>query len=111
MLALLPVALTAAHLVLTAQEPSTLNVAPSCRATAVIRHSAGGPNACLQAERRARATLTNQWNTFSRAERTRCRTLATLGPPSYVELLTCLQMAKAAENLPREGTLHTRAQD
>jgi hypothetical protein len=111
MVALLPVALTAAHLMLTAQEPPALNVAPSCRAAAVIRHGGGDLNACLQAERRARATLDKQWRTFSRAERTRCDTLATLGgPPSYVELLTCLQMAKSAENLRGGGTSNMRVQ-
>jgi len=112
MFAVLPVALTAAHLVLTAQEPPTLNVAPSCRAATVIRHGGGALNACLQTERRARVTLSKQWNTFGRAARRRCDTLATLGgPPSYVELLTCLQMARAAEHLPGDGTSRMRVQD
>jgi hypothetical protein len=38
------------------------------------------------------------------------RALARLGgPPSYVELLTCLQMAKTAKNLPTDGEMNGRA--
>ena len=111
MSALLQVVLTAAHLVLpTAYEVPKLNVAPSCQAAAVglIGQSKGSVSACMQNERQARAKLQKRWNTYSRAERTRCEQLDTLGgPPSYIELLTCLQMAKLARNLPDSGGLTT----
>ncbi len=101
--ALLPTLLTAAHLVLTAQHVPTLNVAPSCHAAAdaLMHRGKHGATVCLQDERRARAKLQKQWLSFSRAERAHCRQLTTLGgSPSYVELLTCLQIAKAARALP-----------
>jgi hypothetical protein len=106
--ALLPVVLTAAHLVLTSQEVPKLNVEPSCRAAAVglIGRGNRSAEACVSDENQARATLTRQWSSFSRRERSRCQQLSTLGgPPSYVELLTCLQMAKAASKLPDKGGL------
>lgn len=103
---LLPVILTATHLVLTAQEVPQLNVEPSCHAAAgaSIRHGRPNASTCLRNEQRARAKLKQQWNTFTGAERQRCVALSRLGgPPSYVELLTCLQVAKAAKNLPNDG--------
>jgi hypothetical protein len=109
--ALLPTVLTVAHLVLTAQHVPTLNVAPSCRAAAdtAIRQDKQGTSSCLQDERQARAKLQKQWRTFTRAERAHCRQLTTLGgPPSYVELLTCLQIAKAARALPTDKEMGGR---
>ncbi len=101
--ALLPVVLIATHLVLTAQEVPNLNVEPSCRAAAnaVSQQGKRDPNACLQDEKQARAKLKKQWGSYSAAERERCVELTTTGgPPSYVELLTCLQMAKDVKKLP-----------
>ncbi len=109
--ALLPVVLTAAHLVLTAHEVPRLNVEPSCRAAAdaLIRQGRGNAHACMQDERQARAKLEKQWRSFSGKERTRCQELTTLGgPPSYVELLTCLQMAKDARTLPSDREMDGR---
>ena len=111
MLALLPVMLTAAHLVVpTAYEVPKLNVTPSCQAAAVglIGQGKSSFSACIQNEQQARAKLRKQWNAYGRAERTRCEQVETLGgPPSYVELLTCLQIAKEAKNLPDSGGLTT----
>jgi hypothetical protein len=110
--ALLPVILTATHLVLTAREVPHLNIEPSCHAAAgvSIRHGSPNASACLRDEQRARAKLKKQWSTFTGAERQRCVALARLGgPPSYVELLTCLQMAKTAKNLPTDGEMNGRA--
>ena len=106
--ALLRVVLTAMHLSLTAHAVPERYVEPSCRAAAdtMIRKGRRDPHACLQDERQARAKLKKEWTTFSQAERTRCRELTTTGgPPSYVELLTCLQMAKDARKLPPGGRL------
>ncbi len=110
---LLPVVLTAAHLTLTAQEVPKLNVEPSCRATAgaLIRQKHRDTSACMQDERQARTKLKKQWSTFTRAEREHCRQLTTLGgPPSYVELLTCLQLAKAARKLPDDSEMNGRVE-
>ena len=102
---MLPAIMTATHLMLTAQEVPKLNIYPSCQAAAdaLIRQGSSS-HACIQDEHQALAKLTKQWASFTRAERTRCEQLTTLGgPPSYVELLTCLQMAKDVKALPNSG--------
>lgn len=104
--ALLPAIATATHLILTAQEVPQLNIRPSCQAAAdtLIRQGKRNASACLQDEHEARVKLVKQWKNFTRAERTRCEDLTRLGgPPSYVELLTCLQMAQDARALPASG--------
>jgi len=76
---------------------------PSCRAAAVM--TTAGFDSCMNDEKSARAMLQSQWDQFSASERTSCvETTTTGGPPSYVELLTCLQMARDARNLPADKT-------
>lgn len=101
--ALLPVVLAATHLALNVADVPNLNVEPGCHAAAEAMKGQGNrePKACLRDEQLARATLQKQWHTFSVAERTRCVRLTTLGgPPSYVELLSCVQIAKDVRKLP-----------
>lgn len=58
---------------------------------------------CVQDEMKAKSSLSDQWDQFKIAERQRCTRLATLGGlPSYVELLTCLEMARQAANIPKD---------
>jgi hypothetical protein len=76
-----------------------LNVNSSCQAEAAAAPE--GKRQCLKDEQDARETLTRQWEKFTAADRQRCTQLATLGgTSSYVELLTCLQMAVDASKLP-----------
>lgn len=100
---LLPVILTAAHLVLVADEVPKLNVEPSCRAA--VEASVGenrDTNACLHDEQQARNQLEKNWNQYSSIEKEHCLRLSQLGGlPSYVELLTCLQMAKDVKSEPK----------
>jgi len=110
MTALLPVVLvTASHLVLASGVPN-LNIAPSCQAAiaaASVGHNRDN-GACLREERLAHGKLQQQWHQFSGAERAQCLKLSRLGgDPSYFELLTCLQLTKAAENIP--GAQHPPA--
>jgi hypothetical protein len=93
--AILPVILAASHLVLVSDVPR-LNVEPSCRAAAQAAIGQNrDTNACLRDENQARDTLQKEWSDYSGGERERCLRLSQLGGmPSYVELLTCLQMAK-----------------
>ena len=73
------------------------------------RNTAGGDAAvlgsCMRDEQRARQKLTAEWETFPHADRTECTALAKLGPvlQSYVELITCLEMAKDARALPKSA--------
>jgi len=50
---------------------------------------------CIRSEQEARTTLASQWTQFSPASKRECVELQgdAAGPQSYVELLTCLQMA------------------
>ena len=48
---------------------------------------------CVNDENRARQQLVSQWSKFSAASRSQCLPLEGIGgDPSYVSLLTCLQM-------------------
>jgi hypothetical protein len=49
-------------------------------------------DSCLQKEEAARDQLRNGWASFPARDRTECSGAATIGPPSYVDLLTCLEM-------------------
>ncbi|MBS0534993.1 MAG: hypothetical protein JSR72_13125 [Proteobacteria bacterium] len=58
---------------------------------------------CVQDEMNARSKLNDEWARFNISERQRCMRLATLGGlPSYVELLTCLEMAREAANISED---------
>jgi hypothetical protein len=81
-----------------------LNVDPTCDAA----QSAGvmlkrDKQTCLNEEHDARDTLAKQWSQYPSADRTRCAESTKMGGvPSYVELLTCLEMAKSARELPKD---------
>lgn len=48
---------------------------------------------CVNDENRARQHLVSQWSKFSASSRSQCLPLESIGgTPSYVSLLTCLQM-------------------
>jgi len=106
--ALLPAFVAASHLVLAAQDVPRLNIEPSCQAAT---ESAATENrtvdACLRDEQAARNDLEKQWESYTEAEQARCLRLSNQGgAPSYVELLTCLQLAKASQQLPSEDRLN-----
>ncbi|HEY0568084.1 MAG TPA: hypothetical protein VGD13_08150 [Xanthobacteraceae bacterium] len=81
------------------------NIEPSCKAAGV----SGGDvrrNACLRTEREAREQLNKDWGGFVAADRTRCVETSTMGGASrsYVELLTCLEIARDVRKLPKDNT-------
>jgi hypothetical protein len=109
---LLPIILTGTYLLLAADKVPELNVEPSCRAAtaADVRIS---PNrdetACKRDENAAHDKLSQQWDQFTATEQAHCVRLSTLGgSPSYVELLTCLELSKQAKALPSD--IHTSGQ-
>lgn len=105
--ALLPMLLAGSHLMLVADRVPQLNTDPNCHAAAAV--SAGfdrSEDSCKRDESDARGKLEQEWTQFTSTQKTHCVSLANLGgPPSYVELLTCLEIAKAADNLPKEDRL------
>ena len=59
--------------------------------------------ACERDENNARAALEKEWSQFTLSDKAHCVRLGTLGgSPSYVELLTCLEMAKGAKEHPAD---------
>jgi hypothetical protein len=101
---LLPILLTSSHLILAADRVPEFNIGPSCRASTTASAVANrDESACTKDEQAARAKLDQDWGQYSAAQKTQCVSLSTLGgPASYVELITCLEMSKAAAALPRE---------
>lgn len=111
---LLPILLVGSNLMLVADTVPNFDVAPSCRAatqaSAVVNRDEA---ACKKDEDNARAKLQQDWAQYTPAQKNHCVQLATLGgPASYVELVTCLELAKAAHDLPRDmldsGTIGSR---
>ena len=81
-----------------------LDVEPSCRAAAAAAMVVGrtGDN-CRADEKAARDMVAREWDTFSAADRRHCHSLVTTGgPPSYVELLSCLEVSRDARKVDQD---------
>jgi len=79
--------------VLAADGVPVLNVKPTCQGSEVAAVNPGQTlDTCLQKEEAARDQLRKGWANFPARDRTECSGAATIGPPSYVDLLTCLEM-------------------
>jgi uncharacterized protein YecT (DUF1311 family) len=58
---------------------------------------------CVADEQQALTQLQTQWSQFRGADKAQCTEEANIGgTPSYVDLLTCLQAAKLAGQLPKQ---------
>jgi hypothetical protein len=107
--ALLPVLLTASHVVLAAETIPKFNVELTCRAAAEASTSPGrGSRDCQRDETDAQGKLQQDWAQYTSTQRANCVRFAGLDrAPSYVELLTCLEMAKQAQEVPEESKVGT----
>jgi len=98
----------AAQLVVTvADSVPTIDFERGCRASAAGSASLGivvdnqSISDCMTEERDARDKLAQQWVQFPPGDREHCEREAALGQmPSYVELQTCLQIARETKTLP-----------
>jgi hypothetical protein len=90
-----------------ADEVPTFDIRKSCKVDVqAFQGSASGQassTGCLKDEENARTTLVSQWTQFAQDSRTRCVRMVGDGAASqsYVELLTCLQLAKDVKGLPK----------
>jgi hypothetical protein len=77
----------------------TLKIEPSCKAAGMENIGTGRTvDSCLNDEHAARDDLTKVWASFSAADKTHCLSMvSTGGSPSYVELLSCLEMSRDAK--------------
>ena len=93
-------------IVLLAQKPAfaddvpKLDVNTSCKA-ATQAYSASSVAQCLTQEENARQLLATQWNGFPVGSRAQCVRMmnSIAATQSYVELLTCLQIARDASKV------------
>ena len=110
--ALLPIILTASHIVLVADAVPKFNVEQTCRRAGEVSVSLGrSAGDCKRDEDDAHGKLQQDWAQYSPAQRTSCVRFSSLGSsPSYVELLTCLEMAKQAKELPEASKMGTSGQ-
>jgi hypothetical protein len=104
--ALLPIILTATQIVLGADSVPKFDVERTCRAAGGSDLAARDSAECQRDEQDARSKLEKDWSQYSAAQRSQCDGLVTTGgAPSYVELLTCLEMAKQAKGLPEDSKM------
>jgi hypothetical protein len=71
------------------------DVGPNCR-------SASNQQRCMADEQEARGQLVREWGQIAAGDKTSCTQTVTdiAGAQSYVELLTCLEMARDVRKLP-----------
>jgi hypothetical protein len=103
----LAVSVLGLHGVAFGESPPEMNIGPSCDAAASGSVVVGrDKEACLVDERAAKDGLTKNWDGYDRAARTQCVGLnRTGGPPSYVELLSCLEVMRDAKVLEKDNPL------
>src|SRR5262249_10639014 len=96
MRALFPIFFYASHVCLAACLVPKFDVERTCRPAAAAATLPGRESsACQRDEQTARSRLESNWSQYTTAQRRHCTGFAALGrAPSYVELLTCLEMAK-----------------
>jgi hypothetical protein len=82
-----------------AGEVPTYDFGPNCRSIETLNHSI---ERCTSEEEEARDRLARQWNEFSSTDKDICETVTRAAGPSYVELLTCLQIGRATRENPEK---------
>jgi hypothetical protein len=81
------------------------DVAPSCRGASRAAIGNRDAESCLKQERSARDELSREWAQFSARDRTTCEHSTSMGGiPSYVEMLTCLEIARDVKMLENSTT-------
>jgi hypothetical protein len=92
--------------VLAADGVPVFNVKPTCEAGGIgaVSSAQSHLDACLQSESAARDQLKQSWAGFLAGDRIECTGTAKIGPPSYVDLLTCLEMRRDARQPQQETT-------
>ena len=87
-----------------ADEVPTFDVRKSCHADVQAYPGGGRVAGCVADEQKAREVLVGQWAQFGPESRASCMQMVNdiAGTQSYVELLSCLQNAKAVKALPKD---------
>src|SRR5207248_10478965 len=95
-ISILPIVVGAQLVVAVADRVPAFDIARSCKldatATAGLSVDQSGKS-CANDENKARRQLASQWSKFSASSKAQCVPQESIGgTPSYVSLLTCLQM-------------------
>jgi hypothetical protein len=90
---LLPLAIAASDAV------PRFNIEPSCKGGLDSPGLNERYSRCISEENGARQKLEGSWSSYPAGDREQCSGTAKMGAPSYVELLTCLEMARDARQL------------
>jgi len=98
-------------LITLAADVPTLKVEPSCKAAGAAGLMMGRTTeSCMNDEKSAREDLVKSWSTFSSDDRAHCLSMvSTGGSPSYVELLSCLEMSRDAKKIAQGRKLEDAA--
>jgi hypothetical protein len=100
----LEAALLSCVMLAAADRVPNFNMEPICREVAGRAYAPHYKETCLRKEREAQEQLRQKWATFRASDRSYCTQLASLGGvPSYVELLTCLDVAQSAARVRGEN--------
>ena len=95
-----PLFLAVQLIIAVADEVPRFNIDANCRADAAAIALPQSVARCKQDEQNAHDQLVKQWAQFRPSDRVTCVALASEGDAhSYVELLTCLEMANDARTL------------
>ena len=74
-----------------------LNVKKTCQEAEAVEVNLGwSQESCLRSEETARDQLSKEWSNFPAADRVECGRMVKIGPPSYIDLLTCLEIRRDA---------------
>ena len=94
-------ALGSSLITVAADNVPTLKVEPSCKAAGAAGLMMGRTTeSCMNDEKTAREELVKNWSSFSGDDKSHCLSMvSTGGGPSYVELLSCLEMSRDAKKI------------
>ena len=90
-----------------------LDVDPGCRAAEAAATVVGRDrDNCRADESSAKDVLGRDWDSYSGADKAHCIALVkTGGPPSYVELLSCLEISRDARKIRQDSARRTAERD
>jgi hypothetical protein len=104
-------ALGSSLITMAADSVPTLKIEPSCKAAGAEGLIMGRTtDSCLNDEKAAREDLVKNWSSFSASDKSHCLAMvSTGGDPSYVELLSCLEMSRDAKTIAQGRRLEDQA--
>jgi hypothetical protein len=93
--------LVGSHLLAVADSLPVFDVKKSCQGREIEEVFAGrNSETCIQSEEAARDQLKRSWGEFSAKDKVGCVATVTIGgSPSYIELITCLEMDRDLDKL------------